>query len=95
MTLTALLIYSQLADLFTFAVAVPHIGLEGESNPVVRALVSSVGIEGLAVLKVLAILFTVLYLSIGAHFRRRIAILGITLATLGAASNVISLSIVT
>lgn len=93
----SLLIYAQAADLFSFLVALPHIGISGEANPVIRFLVDNLGIQSLIASKLIALLFTIFYMRRMRPPRRHhnfIGAFGITLGTAGLVTNMLSLAIV-
>ena len=91
----ALLVVAQLADACTFAVWVSANGVLGEANPFAVVAYQQLGIEGLLILKGLAILAVLALLVASAGRFRRVFHMGSATATslglLGVVTNVTAL----
>lgn len=80
-------------DLLTFAWAVPHVGIEAESNPLMMLAYARIGLIAVGILKVAFTVVILFLLRLGRsspRFRLVAASLGASIGLIGAVSNVIA-----
>jgi hypothetical protein len=83
-----LVLVAQLSDLAAFLLAVRAVGLGGEANPIVLAIVGAVGIGGLVLVKIIGALALA---AIASRVPRRYGLLPVVLGAFGAMTAILAL----